>query len=166
MTSLEDIVEYNYKNDGSEGGFPSPLGHPAFKSGQDGFLASLATKGVMNETYWQALNFCRTTTRERGIDAALSMGMNGTKLDGLIVPPDVGQTYEIAAQASYPMITIPAGVHTSTGMPFGLALMQTAWREDALIAMASAIEDFQFHANHTRALPKWFGYMEKNIPVN
>lgn len=166
MTSLEDIVAYNYANDGTEGGYPSPLGIPAFKSGQDGFLASLATKGIMNETYWQALNFCRLTTRERGIDAALSMGINGTTLDALIVPPDVGQTYQIAAQAGYPMITIPAGVQSSTGMPFGLALMQTAWREDVLVAMASAIEDLQrFEGNYTRDLPKWFGYLEKNIPI-
>lgn len=166
MRSLEDIVAFNYANDGTEGGYPSPRGIPAFKSGQDGFLASLATKGVMNETYWQALNFCRLTTRERGIDAALSMGVNGTKLDALIVPPDVGQTYQIAAQAGYPMITIPAGVQSSTGMPFGLALMQTAWREDALVAMASAIEDLQLHVgNYTRDLPKWYGYMEKNIPI-
>lgn len=166
MRSLEDIVAYNYANDGTEGGYRSPLGIPAFKSGQDGFLASLATKGIMNETYWQALNFCQLATRERGIDHALSLGINGTKLDALIVPPDVGQTYQIAAQAGYPMITIPAGVHSSTGMPFGLALMQTAWREDVLVAMASAIEDLQHYSNYTRDLPKWFGYLERNIPVN
>lgn len=164
MSSLEDIVAYNYANDGSEGGNPST--HPAFESGQDGFLASLETRGNMNETYWQALHFCRLTTRERGIDAALARGINGTKLDGLLVPPDVGQTYQIAAQAGYPMITIPAGVRRSTtGMPFGLALIQTAWREDALVAMASAIEDLQHSANYTRDLPRWLGYMEKNIPV-
>lgn len=51
IRSLEDIVEYNYANDGSEGGNPWPLGNPAFYSGQDGFLASTETKGVMNETY-------------------------------------------------------------------------------------------------------------------
>ncbi|KAK5137022.1 hypothetical protein LTR08_001031 [Meristemomyces frigidus] len=165
--SLEDIVAYNYANDGSEGGNPWPLGIPAFYSGQDGFLASLETKGVMDETYWQALKFCHTTTRERGIDAALAMGPNGTKLDALLVPPDVGQTYQIAAQAGYPMITIPAGIDSSSGMPFGLALMQSAWREDALVKWASAIEDLQFASGtpHKRTLPKWFGYLERNIPV-
>lgn len=98
IRSIEDIVEYNYANDGSEGGYAWPLGIPAFYSGQDGFLASMATKGVQNETYWQALNFCRASTRERGIDHALSLGPNGSKLDALLVPPDVGQTYQIAAQ--------------------------------------------------------------------
>ena len=80
---------------GSEGGTPGI--HPAFGSGQDGFLASLDTKGVMNETYYQALSFCQRSSREGGIDAALTH--NGTKLDALLVPPDVGQSYQIAAQA-------------------------------------------------------------------
>lgn len=167
IRSLEDLVAYNYANDGSEGGNPWPLGIPAFYSGQDGFLASLETKGIINETYWQALHFCQTTSRERGIDAALAMGPNGTKLDALLVPPDVAQSYQIAAQAGYPMITVPAGVHSSTGMPFGLALMQTAWREDALVKWASAIEDLQFASGtpYKRTLPKWYGYLERNIPV-
>lgn len=54
MRSLEDLVEYNKANFGMEGGFPGV--HPAFGSGQDGFEASLATKGVMDKTYWQALD--------------------------------------------------------------------------------------------------------------
>ena len=167
IRSLEDIVAYNYANDGSEGGNPWPLGNPAFYSGQDGFLASLATKGVMDETYYQALSFCQSQTREHGIDAALAMGPDGTQLDALLVPPDVGQTYQVAAQAGYPMITLPAGVHSDTGMPFGLALMQTAWREDALVKWASAIEDLQFASGtlHKRTLPKWHGYLQRNIPV-
>lgn len=45
IRSLEDIVAYNYANDGTEGGNPWPLGIPAFYLGQDGFLASLATRG-------------------------------------------------------------------------------------------------------------------------
>lgn len=48
IRSLEDVVAYNYANDGTEGGSPWPLGVPAFCSGQDGFLASLETKGVQN----------------------------------------------------------------------------------------------------------------------
>lgn len=69
----------------------------------------------MDETYWQALNFCHLTTREQGIDGALANG--GNPVDALLVPPDVAQTYQIAAQAGYPMITLPAGVHPESGMP-------------------------------------------------
>lgn len=165
IRSLEDIVAYNYANDGTEGGNPWPLGIPAFYSGQDGFHASLESKGVMDETYYQALSFCQKSTREDGIDAALAN--NGQTLDALLVPPDVGQTYQIAAQAGYPMITLPAGVHSETGMPFGLALMGTAWSEGPLLKWASAIEDLQFSSNTTakRTLPKWHGYLERNLPV-
>lgn len=109
-------VRYNNLYTGSEGGIPNT--HPAFKSGQDGFLASLETKGEMNETYWQALEFCQRTTREEGIDAALTW--NGKKLDGLLVPSSVGQTYQIAAQAGmrprfknwrYTTYTTPGDTH-------------------------------------------------------
>ncbi|KAH8676894.1 amidase signature domain-containing protein [Tricladium varicosporioides] len=164
IRSLEDIVQYNIDNVGSEGGMPGV--HPAFKSGQDGFNAALATKGVMNETYWQALEFCHRTTREEGIDAALYN--NGTELTALLVPPDVGQTYQVAAQAGYPMVTLPAGISSETGMPFGLALMGTAWSESTLIKYASAIEDLQLTSGtrYKRTSPQWLEYRSKNIPIN
>jgi amidase len=164
IRSLEDIVQYNYDNDGSEGGNPWPLGIPAFYSGQDGFLASLETKGVMDETYAQALEFTQRSTRQ-GIDSALNY--NGTRLSGLLVPPDVDQSYQIAAQAGYPVITLPAGVHSDTGMPFGLAIMQTAFAEAELVKWASAIEDLQLTSGTSikRTLPYWYGYFERNIPV-
>lgn len=174
IKTLEDIVDFNYENDGSEGGYayPDAGGIPAFASGQDGFLASLATGGTRNETYWQALSFCQGKTRE-GIDWALQGGGQEipggrSKLDGLLVPPDVGQTYQIAAQAGYPMITVPAGTHSSDGMPFGLAVMQTAWAEDELVRWASAIEDLQKTTDewqYKRTLPEWRSYLQRNIPV-
>lgn len=175
IRGLDDIVQYNYDNDGSEGGYPYPDqgGIPAFASGQDGFLASLATKGIKNETYWQALGFTQGKTRA-GIDWALGGGGqtlpdNCTKLNGLLVPPDVGQTYQIAAQAGYPMLTVPAGVHSDTQMPFGLAIMQTAWAEAEMIRWASAIEDLQLTTQgfaHKRMLPNWESYLVRNVPID
>jgi hypothetical protein len=67
IRSLEDIVSFNHIHDELEGG--SPGIHPAFGSGQDGLIASLKTKGRKDETYWQALDYTRRTTREEGIDA-------------------------------------------------------------------------------------------------
>lgn len=165
IRSLEDIVAYNYANDGTEGGYPWPRGVPAFYSGQDGFLASLETKGVMDETYYQALAFTQKSTREDGIDAALTN--SGRPIDALLAPSDVGQTYQLSAQAGYPVVTIPAGVHSRSGMPFGLALMGTAWSEATLLKWASAIEDLQLSTEGLpkRTLPKWYGYRERNIPV-
>ena len=164
IRSLEDIVQYNYDNDGSEGGYPWPLGNPAFYSGQDGFLASLETRGIQDETYFQALNFVQSTTR-KGIDDALGLNSNRTKLAGLLVPPDVGQSYQIAAQAGYPVVTLPVGVHSATGMGFGLAIMQTAWAEAELVKWASAIEDVLSGSPYKRSLPRWHGYLKRNIPL-
>ncbi|KAK6088059.1 amidase [Seiridium cupressi] len=167
IRSLEDIIAYDYANDGTEGGYAygTKVGSAAFKSGQDSFLASVATKGIQNETYWQALEYTQTSTRN-GIDYALNY--NGTQLAGLLVPPEVGQTYQVAAQAGYPMITLPAGIFSATGMPFGLAIMQTAWAEAELIKWGSAIEDLQLKSGtqYKRTLPKWHNYLAKNIPVD
>ncbi len=164
VRSLADIVQFNLDNAGSEGGVPGA--HPAFASGQDGFLAALATEGVRDETYWQALEFCQTKCR-RGIDDALTYNANGTKtkLAGLLVPPQVAQAPQIAAQAGYPVITIPAGLDAESGMPFGLGIMQTAWGEAELVKWASAIEDLQRTTGFRRQLPRWRGYLERNLPV-
>ncbi|KAK1625222.1 amidase signature domain-containing protein [Colletotrichum phormii] len=140
-------------------------GLPAFRSGQDGFLMSNETQGDQNDTYWKALDYMQTTTRV-GIDGALSY--NGTRLPGLLVPVSVAQTYQIAAQAGYPMITIPAGIYTDTGMPFGLGIMQTAFAEGELVRWASAIEDLQLKSGTSfkRTRPKWLRHLERPIPID
>jgi amidase len=165
IRTLEDIVAYNYANDDTEGGYPWPRGIPEFYSGQDGFLASLETKGEMDEVYHQALSFIHRSSREEGIDAALAN--KGRRLDALLVPSDVAQAYQIAAQAGYPMITVPAGVRSGTGIPFGLALMGTAWSEGELLRWASAIEDVQLGTDGAvgRTLPQWHGYVDSDVPV-
>ncbi|KXH39077.1 amidase [Colletotrichum nymphaeae SA-01] len=166
IKTFEDIIAFNYDNDGTEGGHPWPLGTAAFYSGQDGFLASFESKGIKDETYLQAVEFSQQSTRN-GINDALTSS-KGTKLAGLLVPPDVGQTYQIAAQAGYPMITLPAGVRSSTGMGFGLAIMQTAYGEAELVKWGSAIEDLQLTTQgnpYKRTLPNWYEYLTRNVPV-
>lgn len=163
IKTIDDLVRYNYDNDGSEGGYPWPRGHPAFYSCQDGFLGSLATKGIQDETYWQALRFCQSSSRD-GLNDALR-ARDGTRLSGLLVPPSVGQSYQPSAQAGYPVVTVPAGIHSDSGLSFGLGILQTAFGEAELVKWASAIEDLQFELGHKRPLPKWRGYLERNIPV-
>lgn len=162
MRTIDDIIQYNLDNDGSSGGNPWPLGNPAWYSGQDGLLASQETKGFRNDTYWQALNFCQTSTR-KGINDALEQ--NGQRLSGLLVPPDVGQSYQLSAQAGYPVITIPAGIHSESGMGYGLGILQTAWGEEELVRWGSAIEDLTRGTRFARTLPKWRGSLQRNIPV-
>lgn len=163
IRSLEDVVQFNNEHAIAEGA--SPNLNAAFASGQDLLLASLASGGVMNSTYWEALTFCQQSTREKGIDAALQY--RNHKLDALLVPPDVGQSYQIAAQAGYPVISLPAYIHSLSGMPFGLALMGTAFSEATLVKYASAIEDLQEVSKtvYRRTRPQWLGLFADNIPV-
>ncbi|KAL8856773.1 MAG: hypothetical protein Q9178_006610 [Gyalolechia marmorata] len=164
IKSVADVVRFNNDHPYVEGAEPNL--NPAFASGQDGLLASLATGGHMNETYWQALRFSQSYA-PKGINDALRHSTFG-QLDALLVPPDVGQTYQIAAQAGYPMITIPAGVHSRSAMPFGLALMGTRFGEAGLIKYASAIEDLQMASGtgYQRARPRWLGLGVDNVPVD
>ena len=178
IRSLADIVQYNYDNDGTEGGHPWPQGNPAFWSGQDTFLASLATGGIRDETYFQALGYTQTKCK-RGIDHALT-AYSDQPLSALLVPPAVGQSYQISAQAQYPVITVPAGYHDRQGdhgMPYGLALLQTMWGEAKLVRWGSAIEDLirtdgvakllsrDGYGDVGRRRPKWLGWRSRNLPV-
>lgn len=174
IRNLNDIVQYNYANDGTEGGHPWPRGTPAFWSGQDTFLASLASGGIRNETYFQALHFTQTKCKN-GINHALT-AYSPTPLSALLVPPDVGPSYQIAAQAQFPVLTLPAGYHDREGdhgMPYGLALVQNMWGEAELVRWGSAIEDLirveggkaGVRGGIGRKRPKWLGYKERNLPV-
>ncbi|SCU89869.1 LADA_0F00210g1_1 [Lachancea dasiensis] len=164
IRSLEDIVAYNYQFSGTEGGYPGQ--HPAFSSGQDSFLDSLAWAGAKNETYWQAVEFVRKTSQDEGIDSALNYTDSETgenfKLDGLLVPSGNSITYQQAAKAGYPMITLPVGVKQSNGRPFGLGIIQSAWQEPKLIRYGSAIEDLLEY----KCKPQFYDYLAKNVPVD
>ncbi|KAK2776734.1 hypothetical protein FQN52_003302 [Onygenales sp. PD_12] len=139
ISSLEDIVSWNARHAEEEGG--KPCVHPAWPTGQDTFEQSLASKGIMDDTYHHALEYIRRKSREEGIDAALRMP-DGSHLDGLLVPiqADSGLSAQVAAKAGYPMITIPTCVGDDD-VPFGIGIIQTARREDLLIKYGSAIED-------------------------
>ncbi|SPO05150.1 related to amidase family protein [Cephalotrichum gorgonifer] len=138
VRTLEDIIAYNRERADDEGGIPGR--HGAWPLGQDNFERSAASKGVEDDVYEHALEFIQRKSRSEGIDAALGCG--GQQLDGLLVPvqADGGAATQLAAKAGYPMITIPISTKTN-GVPFGLAIMQTAGREDLLVRYGSAIED-------------------------
>ncbi|KAK5049517.1 hypothetical protein LTR84_004446 [Exophiala bonariae] len=138
ILTLEDIVKYNIDHTHTEGGVPGT--HLAWPTGQDNFDRCLEAKNESEEQYTKAFEYIRLKSREQGIDAALTHSEGD--LDGLIVPISVdgGVSVSIAAKAGYPMITVPVGVD-GKGVPFGIGLIQTAFREDLLIKYGSAIED-------------------------
>ncbi|KFA50104.1 hypothetical protein S40293_06371 [Stachybotrys chartarum IBT 40293] len=161
IRSVEDMIQYNLDAVGSEGGVPGI--HPGFMGGQENFHASAATKGVEDDTYRSALVFTHSASR-RGIDSALHN--RGEPVDALLVPAGFAQAISVAAQARYPLVTVPAGVNTTrTGIPFGLMLMGTEWSEGELIKWASAIEDAIRAAKGSRPLPNWKDHHRRVLPV-
>ena len=160
MKTLEDIVRFNDENWGSEGGHAGDL--PMFPDGQQLFHKCVETQGIKDETYDAALKHIQSQCRECGIDAALrhpSMldptrvySVGKETLDALLFCDVKAGGIQIAAQAGYPVMTIPIGLDPD-GMPVPLTLQHTAWQEDKLIKWASAIEDLLNHYNEEHEIP-------------
>jgi len=203
IKTLEDIVRFNDENRGSEGGQAGDL--PMFPDGQGLFRQCVETKGIKDETYHAALKHIQSQCRENGIDAALKCPPNsqGRKVPGLTegaprVTPESAHSssqgedsldallfcdvkqggIQIAAQAGYPVMTIPIGLDPD-GMPVPLTLQHTAWQEEKLIKWASAIEDLLDHYNEQheispnerwqrlgRVPPTYMNHLRKNIPTD
>lgn len=152
---LEDVVAYNVKHTEKEGGVPGT--HPAWPTGQDNFDRCIESKDCNDAVYFKALEYNLRKSREEGIDAAMKQGEG--ELDGLLVPlqAEGGVGCSVAAKAGYPMITIPVGIN-DIGVPFGIGLIQTAWKENLLVKYGSAIEDLIRH----RHRPTFLNYDADN----
>ncbi|KAK6431605.1 hypothetical protein LTR95_012236 [Oleoguttula sp. CCFEE 5521] len=166
MRTLEDLVAYNDENSGAEGGKPDHL--PAFPHGQDLFHRCVTTKGIKDETYYSALHHCQSQCRENGIDAALLYTKPTTNrsqtLDALLFCDIKMGGQCIAAQAGYPIISVPIGLDPD-GMPVSLTLQHTAWEEARLVKWASAIEDLVLNEIGPRPTPTFKNHLRKNVPV-
>ena len=125
-------------------------------------------RGIKDQTYDQALKHIHDQSRENGIDAAMLYTYdkgNEAKYDALLLADRKGGGQQLAAQAGYPIITIPVGLD-DTGFPLGLSIQHTAWNEAVLVKWASAIEALLRDKIGPRPTPKFRNYGEKNIPVN
>lgn len=166
VRSVEEIIQYNEKNTGTEGGIPGTT--TAFPDGQPGLHAVVECQGLHDKTYHAALKHIRSQTRENGIDSALSYTDPGTgekaELDALLFCDRRGIGQEYAAQAGYPIICIPVGLDDE-GLPVSLSLQHSAWREAELVKWASAIEDLWNRKSGWRPTPGFRNLQAKNIPV-
>ncbi|KAL9609292.1 MAG: hypothetical protein Q9167_005928 [Letrouitia subvulpina] len=133
IKSLEDVVAYNDKYGGTEGANPGDVA--AFPSGQDNLREVVAGRGHKNKDYYDALQYTREKTRKEGFDAALKplTADNQTiELDALLICDRKGAGQMLAAQAGYPIISVPIGIDAA-GLPVGMSIHQRAWKEAELI---------------------------------
>jgi amidase len=156
--SLEDVVTYNIQHTTQEGGVPRT--HPAWPTGQDNFDKCLESKDWPEDIYLKALEYIRRKSRDEGIDTALRLEEDDN-LDGLLVPlqADGGVACSVAAKAGYPMITVPVGID-NIGVPFGIGIIQTAFKEQFLVRYGSAIENLVGR----RMVPRFLNLEADNYP--
>jgi amidase len=146
--SLADVIAFNEEHADEELAF----------FGQE-FLELARAKGPLSETeYVEALARNRKLAREDGIDAV----MERYRLDALVMPT-TGPAWKIdlvvgdhvqgmgsspAAQAGYPLVTVPAGY--AHGLPIGLLFTGRAYSEPTLIGLAYAFEQATRHRRAPR----------------
>ncbi|MEM7549594.1 MAG: amidase [Bacteroidota bacterium] len=148
MKTLQDIIDFNEANRDES--------MPYF---EQEILKLAQEKGDLeSEEYKEALETILRLSRAEGIDAVLAEH----DLDAIIAPTggpawpiDVvngdhfgGGSSSPAARAGYPNITVPAGY--VNGLPVGMSIFSTAYREPELIGMAFAFEQ----ATKMRRAPK------------
>lgn len=136
--SLADIIRFNEENADREMQY----------FGQDIFLEAQSKGDLTSPDYIEALETCRRSTRDDGIDAV----MDGHRLDAIVAPTGgpawttdlingdhfLGGSSSLAAVSGYPNITVPAGfVH---GLPIGLSFFGRPWSEPQLLRHAFAFE--------------------------
>lgn len=132
--------------------------------GQEIFTLAQATTDLGDPAYVAALAESHRISRAEGIDAL----MDSLDLDAIVAPTGgpswttdlvngdlfLGASSGPAAQAGYPIITVPAGF--SFGLPVGISFMARAWSEPMLIEIASGFEA----ATHARKKPEFLKTLE------
>lgn len=138
--SLEELIAFNETNDRELSLF-----------GQDILIDSQATSGTTGEDYLAALESAQRGTRENGVDRLLAE--NDVEF---LIAPSFGPAFKIdlirgdiiassagagwlPAIAGYPHLTVPMG--DVTGLPLGLSIMSTKWRDADVLRIGQAFEE-------------------------
>src|SRR5215472_7226860 len=135
--------------------------------GQDRFEEAEAKGPLTEPEYVEALQQSHSLSREQGIDAV----MDEFQLDALVAPTSspawvtdlvdgdhhVTASSTPAAQAAYPIVTVPAGF--SFGLPVNISFIGRAFSEPTLIRLAFAFEE----ATRVRRPPQFLPTIE--LPV-
>ncbi len=141
VKTLEELIEFNEVN--------RKRSMPYFE--QERLKLAQELGGLDEAEYRDALEKVLRLSREEGIDLTLRQH----KLDAIVAPTggpawptDLingdhyrGGSSSPAARAGYPSISVPAGY--IQGLPVGISLFSTAWKEPELIGMAYAYEQLR-----------------------
>ncbi|MFN8590173.1 MAG: amidase [Thermomicrobiales bacterium] len=154
IATLADVIAFNAANAAAE--------MPFF--GQEIFLQAQERGPLTDRLYRDTLARNRRLSQAEGIDAV----MDAYRLDALVAlggpswptdaingEPDIQSISSPAAQAGYPIVSVPAGF--AGELPVGINFVGRAWSEPTLIRFAAAFEAAFPARRPPRFLPTWQG---------
>lgn len=138
MRDLGDLIEFNKQNADRELKY----------FGQEDFTKSQSLGPLSDQDYLDALEKCRRSTRDEGIDAVMKKyeldaiaapgGGPADPIDVIYGDRGTGGSSGPAAIAGYPNIIVPAAHYM--GLPVGLSFFGRAFSEPTLLAIAYSFE--------------------------
>ena len=138
MRDLADLIEFNNRNKDRELQY----------FGQEDFTKSQSLGPLTDRAYLDALEQCRRSTRDDGIDAVMKKyeldaiaapgGGPADPIDVIYGDRGTGGSSGPAAIAGYPNIIVPAA--QDMGLPVGLSFFGRAFSEPTLLAIAYSFE--------------------------
>ncbi|MBD3868779.1 MAG: amidase [Acidobacteria bacterium] len=151
IRSLKALIDFNSRNADRE--------MPYF--GQEILEMAEAKGDLKSREYLEALETCRSLSRDKGIDAV----MDKLNLDAILAPSNGpawmtdhvngdhygGGSSSPAAVSGYPNITVPAG--EVGGLPVGVSFFGRAWSEPVLLRIAYGFEQVTGQRMAPRLLP-------------
>jgi amidase len=156
MRDLADLIGFNKRHADRELKY----------FGQEDFIKSQSLGALTDQAYLDALEKCRKSTRDDGIDAVMKKyeldaiaapgGGPADPIDVIYGDRGTGGSSGPAAIAGYPNIIVPAAQYM--GLPVGLSFFGRAFSEPTLLAIAYSFEQ----ATQVRREPKFIATVEPN----
>ncbi|WVQ84114.1 hypothetical protein IAT38_006259 [Cryptococcus sp. DSM 104549] len=166
FTTLADMAAWNREHNSTTGALGNSTYWHNTVSGQDFYDSAIASGGILNDTFWTAMDFTRRTARAAIDQGHTIIEKNGTviQLDALLIPSQNAgggdnPCASMPAYAGHPAMSVPLG-QNDWDVPAAMCLWGREYGEAKLIRAAAAMEAVW----QWKATPMWHNYETASGP--